>query len=160
MGLLEVEEEVGQGAWWCLASVGTPCPSGRSQWTSGTVRGQKRGGGCCRPGALPPSGRIRQQRAPTVSRSTSPKPRLDSEHRAEVFPSHLLTHPHPLQSWPISVCLRAQFWIRTLLMCYSPLAFPSKSVIILIKQAMTAIVVSWNLDILQTQRPKRGMVAS
>lgn len=91
-------EEVGLGAWWCLAWVDIPYPSGRSPWTSGTVRGQKQGGGCCRPSVLPPSGRTRPQKVQTASRSTSPKPRLDSERKTEVSPTHLLTYPHPCEA--------------------------------------------------------------
>lgn len=91
-------EEVGRGASWCLASVDTPCPSGRSPWISGTVRGQKQGGDCCRPSALPPSGRTRLQRVPTASRSTSQKPKLDSEHNTDVSPAHPPT-PVPVFLW-------------------------------------------------------------
>lgn len=85
--------EVGQGAWWCLVWVDIPYPSGRSRWTSGTVREQRRGGGCCRPSALPRSGRTQPQRALTASRSTFLKPRLDSESR--------LTHPFPPPRSPL-----------------------------------------------------------
>lgn len=109
-----VAPEWGQGAWWCLAWVDTPCPWRRSPWTSGTVRGQKRGEGCCRPSGLHPSGRTRPQRAPTASRSTSQKLRLDSEHKDEVSPTRLLTYPHPSQAdlhITVSVFLWAQFWI-------------------------------------------------
>lgn len=98
MGVLEVEE-VGWGAWWCLVWVDIPYPSGRSPWTSGTVRGQKQEGGCCKPSVLPPSGRTRPQRVLTASRSTSQKPRLDFEHWGVSHPPpHLLS---PLWSWPV-----------------------------------------------------------
>lgn len=93
-------EEVGRGAWWCLAWADIPYPSGRSPWTSGTVRGQKQGGGCCRPSVPPPSGRTRPQRAQTASRSTSQKPKLDSEHKNEVSPTHLLTYLHLFEADP------------------------------------------------------------
>ena len=107
----EEKEEAGQGAWWCLAWADIPYPSGRSPWTSGTVRGQKQGGGCCRPSVPPPLGRTRPRRAPTASRSTSQRPRLDSERPLPHFPS--LT---------ISVFLWARFWIfcGSLLFVLSP----------------------------------------
>lgn len=82
----EEKEEAGRGAWWCLVWVDIPYPSGRSPWTSGTVRGQKQGGGCCRPSVPPPLGRTRPRRAPTASRSTSQRPRLDSERPPPHFP--------------------------------------------------------------------------
>lgn len=71
--------EVCQGDWWCLVLVDTPYPWGRSPWTSATGRGQKREGGCYRPREPLPSGRTQPQRAQTALRSTSLKPRLDSE---------------------------------------------------------------------------------
>lgn len=116
-------------AWWCREWEGTPYPSGRNRWTLGTVRGWRRGGGCCRPSAPPPSGRTQPRRAPTASRSTSPKPRLD-------FERTLL--PYRVRS--SAGCCR-----------FSRERFPS--LLPLMKQAMAAIVVSWNSDIL-TQRPR------
>lgn len=107
-------EEVGRGAWWCPAWVDIPYPSGRSPWTLGTVRGRKQGGDYCRPSVPPPSGRTRPQKAPTALRSTSQKPKPDSEHKTEVSPTHLLTYLHPCQAdppTPISVFLWGQFWI-------------------------------------------------
>lgn len=127
-------QEVARGGWWCPASEGTPSPSGRNPWTSETVRGQRREGGCCRPSVLPPSGRIRPQRAPTVSRSTSPKPRHDSEHATSLL---LFT--------------AVMFWIffePLLFICYNtpPPFHKVLSSYIFTKQAMTAILVSWNLN--------------
>lgn len=66
--------------WPCLALADIPYPSGRSPSTSGTVRGQRPGGGCCRQSVPPLSGRTRPRRVPTASRSTSQKRKLDSEH--------------------------------------------------------------------------------
>lgn len=147
--------EVGQGAWWCLVWVDIPYPSGRSPWTSGTVRGQKRGGGCCRPSVLPPSGRTRPRRVPTASRSTFPKPRLDSEQKTEVSPFHLATHPHPCKTDlhtnlrpflspvldpPAGHCYLILY--RLLSISISTLTTTPNSVHLLIKQAMTAILVS------------------
>lgn len=165
-------EEVGRGAWWCLARADIPYPSGRSPWTSGTVRGQKQGGGCCRPSVPPPSGRTRPQRAQTASRSTSQKPKLDSEHKMRCLPltSSLTFTSLKLTPTPISVFLWAQFWIfwkSLLFILYPPFSISitsptttTNSLLLLIKQAMTAILVSWNLDILLTQRPRPEKVAS
>lgn len=143
---------MGQGAWWCLVWVDILYPSGRNRWTSGTVRGQRRGGGCCRPSVPPRSGRTRPQRAPTASRSTFLKPRLDSETRTEASPSHLFTHPHPRQSdLCTSPFLSPVFGVvcRSLLINPVPSssAFPSvhlplNSVLMLIKQATEATLVS------------------
>lgn len=124
-------EEVGREAWWCLAWVDIPYPSGRSPWTLGTVRGQKRGGGCCRPSVLPPSGRTRPRRAQTASRSTFPKPRLDSEHKTEVSPTHLLICPHPCKAdlhTNLSLSLSPVLDLLQVIGCLSatlPSAFPS-----------------------------------
>lgn len=138
--------EVGRGAWWYLAWVDTPYPSGRNPWTSGTVRGQKRGGGCCRPREPLPSGRTRPRRAPTASRSTSPKRRLDSEHRTVVCPSP------PPHSTPTPFRPAPSFGSSAGRCCLSagrPSAFPlvqltttANANILLIQQAMTAILVS------------------
>lgn len=118
--------EVGQGAWWYLAWVDIPYRSGRSPWTLGTVRGQKHGGGCCRPSVPPPLGRTRPQRVPTASRSTSQKPKLDSEHMNEVSPTHLLTYLHPFEVDPfinLSISLNLVLILCTslLFILYPPL---------------------------------------
>lgn len=158
---VEGEEEGVQGAWWCLVWVDTPYPSGRSPWTSGTVRGQKRGGGCCRPRGPPPSGRTQPQRAPTASRSTSPRPRLDFERKtvgSPCPPPHppsptLTSHrsrPAPTFGFPAGrSCLSATHGVSI-----SSLSTSANPNIFLIKHAMTAILVSWNLDILLTPRPR------
>lgn len=95
--------EAARGRWRCPALVDIPYPSGRSPWTSGTVRGQRQGGGCSRQSVPPLSGRTRPRRALTASRSTSQKPKLDSEHTIEGFPPHLLTPLHPNTNLSVSL---------------------------------------------------------